>query len=134
MSPASAASGRTALVLSGGGSRGAYEVGVLQYLRGALRKRLGRHIDRGDLETTSLQLEGVAAGAGAEIEHPAAAQIEGRDLEIGERLVIRAVELVHRGRFVVPEIGVDDEPGFRGPAVVVEEGAAEGVPASFLGG
>jgi NTE family protein len=34
---------RTALVLSGGGSRGAYEAGIFLYLRERLRKRLGRH-------------------------------------------------------------------------------------------
>lgn len=34
-------SGRTALVLSGGGARGAYEAGVLRYLRGELAEALG---------------------------------------------------------------------------------------------
>lgn len=32
------------VVLSGGGSRGAYEAGILHYLRTDLRKRLGRHV------------------------------------------------------------------------------------------
>ncbi len=32
------------LVLSGGGSRGAYEAGIIQYLRVDLAKRLGRHV------------------------------------------------------------------------------------------
>jgi NTE family protein len=36
-----AAAGRTALVLSGGGARGAYEAGVLRYLRGELARDLG---------------------------------------------------------------------------------------------
>src|SRR6188474_2057007 len=31
-------------VLSGGGSRGAYEAGVIHYLRTDLAKRLGRHV------------------------------------------------------------------------------------------
>jgi len=35
------AGGRTALVLSGGGARGAYEAGVLRYLRGELAEALG---------------------------------------------------------------------------------------------
>ncbi len=35
------ASGRTALVLSGGGARGAYEAGVLRYVRGELAESLG---------------------------------------------------------------------------------------------
>ncbi|MCA9674609.1 MAG: patatin-like phospholipase family protein, partial [Myxococcales bacterium] len=35
---------RVGLVLSGGGSRGAYEAGVIQYLREDLPKRLGRHV------------------------------------------------------------------------------------------
>src|SRR3954452_24395752 len=30
-------------VLSGGGSRGAYEAGIIHYIRTDLRKRLGRH-------------------------------------------------------------------------------------------
>jgi NTE family protein len=34
--------GRTALVLSGGGARGAYEAGVLRYVRGELAEALGR--------------------------------------------------------------------------------------------
>ncbi len=33
-----------ALVLSGGGARGAYEVGVMRYIREQLPKRLGRHL------------------------------------------------------------------------------------------
>jgi NTE family protein len=37
----SPAAGRTALVLSGGGARGAYEAGVLRYLRGELARELG---------------------------------------------------------------------------------------------
>ena len=32
---------KTALVLSGGGARGAYEVGILRYLREELPRRLG---------------------------------------------------------------------------------------------
>jgi len=35
---------RVALVLSGGGSRGAYEAGIIQYLREDLPRRLGRHV------------------------------------------------------------------------------------------
>jgi len=31
-------------VLSGGGSRGAYEAGIIHYLRTDLAKRLGRHV------------------------------------------------------------------------------------------
>ncbi len=39
---------KTALVLSGGGARGAYEVGVLRYLREELPRRLG-HMPRFDI-------------------------------------------------------------------------------------
>jgi NTE family protein len=39
---ASPCAGRTALVLSGGGARGAYEAGVLRYLRGEFARELGR--------------------------------------------------------------------------------------------
>jgi NTE family protein len=35
---------RVGFVLSGGGSRGAYEAGVIQYLREDLSRRLGRHV------------------------------------------------------------------------------------------
>ena len=35
---------RIGLVLSGGGSRGAYEVGILDFIRRDLAKRLGRHV------------------------------------------------------------------------------------------
>ena len=36
--------GKVGFVLSGGGSRGAYEAGIIQYLRTDLAKRLGRHV------------------------------------------------------------------------------------------
>ena len=45
---------RTALVLGGGGARGAYEAGVLSYLRGELRQELGRHVDLDILTGTSV--------------------------------------------------------------------------------
>jgi NTE family protein len=35
---------RIGFVMSGGGSRGAYEAGIIHYLRTDLRKRLGRHV------------------------------------------------------------------------------------------
>src|SRR6185436_11598774 len=35
---------RVGLVLSGGGSRGAYEAGIIQYLREDLPRRLGRQV------------------------------------------------------------------------------------------
>jgi NTE family protein len=38
------ARGKVGFVLSGGGSRGAYEAGIIQYLRTDLAKRLGRHV------------------------------------------------------------------------------------------
>ena len=41
MTSSPALPGRTALVLSGGGARGAYEAGVLRYLRGELAEALG---------------------------------------------------------------------------------------------
>ncbi len=48
MVPHDSARPRTALVLSGGGARGAYEVGVLRYLREELPRRLG-HMPRIDI-------------------------------------------------------------------------------------
>jgi NTE family protein len=42
------------LVLSGGGSRGAYEVGVLRYVREIAPRRLGRHIEFPVLTGTSV--------------------------------------------------------------------------------
>src|SRR5258706_4247027 len=35
---------RIGFVMSGGGSRGAYEAGIIDYLRTDLAKRLGRHV------------------------------------------------------------------------------------------
>src|SRR6185369_5285532 len=35
---------RIGLVLSGGGSRGAYEAGIIHYIRTDLARRLGRHV------------------------------------------------------------------------------------------
>src|SRR6201991_2011447 len=35
---------KVGIVMSGGGSRGAYEAGIIHYLRTDLAKRLGRHV------------------------------------------------------------------------------------------
>ncbi|WP_240475412.1 patatin-like phospholipase family protein [Vulgatibacter incomptus] len=48
------ASRRTALVLGGGAARGAYEAGVVAYLRDELPQELGRHIDLDILTGTSV--------------------------------------------------------------------------------
>jgi NTE family protein len=45
---------RTALVLGGGGARGAYEAGVLSYLRGELRRELGEHVGIDIISGTSV--------------------------------------------------------------------------------
>ena len=45
---------RTALVLAGGGSRGAYEAGVLLYIRERLYRRLGRHAPLDIISGTSV--------------------------------------------------------------------------------
>ncbi len=45
---------RTALVLGGGAARGAYEAGVLSYLRGELKRELGGHVDIDIISGTSV--------------------------------------------------------------------------------
>ena len=45
---------RVGIVLSGGGSRGAYEAGVIQYLREDLPRRLGRHVPLDIITGTSV--------------------------------------------------------------------------------
>lgn len=45
---------RTAFVLGGGGARGAYEAGVVSYLRGELRRELGEHVALDILAGTSV--------------------------------------------------------------------------------
>jgi NTE family protein len=45
---------KVGFVLSGGGSRGAYEAGIIQYLRTDLAKRLGRHVPLDIITGTSV--------------------------------------------------------------------------------
>ena len=45
---------KVGFVLSGGGSRGAYEAGIIQYLRVDLAKRLGRHVPLDIITGTSV--------------------------------------------------------------------------------
>jgi hypothetical protein len=82
--------------------------------------RFRRHINCGHLEPTTLELEGVPTGSGPEIQSSATTQPESGSFKLRERLVIWSVEFLDRGRFVDPDIRVNDDSSRGGAAVEVE--------------
>jgi len=98
------------LVLSGGGSRGAYEAGILHYIRTDLKKRLGRHAPIDIVTGTSV---GAINAAFVAATHPdldtQAEQIVAawRALRIEELISLRARDVVRAGRMM---LGSDPPP------------------------
>jgi len=82
--------------------------------------------------TSALQLQGVTAGASAEIEGAPAAQRQCSQFELGELLVIGPVEFLDPGGLGLPEIGVNVDLSARCPAMVVAEGPPERAPAGCV--
>ena len=90
--------------------------------------RVAVDIHGNDLETHSLQLQGVASGSRTQVEHPAPAEGERPALDLRQLVLLGAVELLDTGRLVFPEVGLNCELGLCGAVVVVEQGAPEGRP------
>ena len=90
-------------MLSGGGSRGAYEVGVIHYLRTNLAKRLGRHVPIDIVSGTSVGAINAAFMA-ATMEDPVAQseQIAAawRALRLEELISMRPVDMLRSARML----------------------------------
>ena len=104
-------------VLSGGGSRGAYEAGIIHYLRTDLAKRLGRHVPLDIVTGTSVGA--INAAFLAATMHDPAAQAEQivaawRSLRIEELISLRPMDVLRGARML---LGADPPPpapgGFR---------------------
>ena len=97
-------------VLSGGGSRGAYEAGIIHYIRTDLAKQLGRHVPIDIVTGTSVGAIN-AAFLAATMSDPAsqAEQIVSawRSLRIEELISLQATDLWRAGRML---LGADPPP------------------------
>ena len=94
---------RIGFVLSGGGSRGAYEAGVIHYLRTDLARRMGRHVPIDIITGTSVGAIN-AAFLAATMDDPAsqAEQIcaAWRSLRIEELISLRPMDVLRAGRMI----------------------------------
>lgn len=95
---------RTALVLSGGGARGAYEAGVLLYLRTELARRLGAQIHFDILTGTSVgAINAAYMAATADRVGEQAEELAGfwRSLRVEDLVSLRPRDLVRAGRLLL---------------------------------
>ncbi len=102
------------LVLSGGGARGAYEVGVMLFIRERLKKRLGRHLHFDVITGTSVgALNGTFYAATSEDEDNQAQRLarawEGLQLE--QLISLRAGDLFKAGRLLLGKEPAPPGPG-----------------------
>ncbi len=91
-------------VLSGGGSRGAYEAGIIHYLRTDLAKRLGRHVPIDIVTGTSVGAINAAfvAATMADPDAQAHAIVAGwRSLRIEELISLKAGDMLRAMRLLV---------------------------------
>ena len=98
------------VVLSGGGSRGAYEAGILHYIRTDLRRRLGRHVPIDIVTGTSVGAINAAFIAATHCDPDTQAdQIVAawRALRIEELISLRARDVLRAGRMM---LGADPPP------------------------
>jgi NTE family protein len=101
---------KVGVVLSGGGSRGAYEAGILHYIRTDLKRRLGRHAPIDIVTGTSVGAINAAFIAATHSEpDDQAEQIVAawRALRIEELISLRARDVLRAGRMM---LGADPAP------------------------
>ena len=104
---------RTAIVLSGGGSRGAYEAGVIQYVREALPKVLGHPVHIDIMTGTSvgaINASFLAATAG-QPEQSHALTDAWRSLRIEELISLRPRDFWRAGRLLLGAEPAAPDPG-----------------------
>ena len=101
---------KVGFVLSGGGSRGAYEAGIIHYIRTDLAKRLGRHVPIDIVTGTSVGAIN-AAFIAATMSDPTtqAEQINAawRSLRIEELISLKPMDILRAGRMM---LGGDPPP------------------------
>lgn len=103
-----------ALVLAGGGARGAYEVGVLQFIREELPKRLGRHLHFDVITGTSVgALNGSFLAATATDEDHQAERLAKawRDLHLEQLIALQPRDIFKAGRLLLGKSPPPPEPG-----------------------
>lgn len=101
---------KVGVVLSGGGSRGAYEAGILHYIRTDLKKRLGRHAPIDIVTGTSVGAINAAFMAATHSDPDTQAQhvvAAWRALRIEELIGLRARDVLRAGRLM---LGGDPPP------------------------
>jgi len=97
-------------VLSGGGSRGAYEAGIIHYLRTDLAKRLGRHVPIDIVTGTSvgaINAAFLAATMGDPDAQAARLTAAWRSLQIEELISLKALDVMRAARLL---LGGDPQP------------------------
>ncbi|HSR96893.1 MAG TPA: patatin-like phospholipase family protein [Kofleriaceae bacterium] len=97
-------------VLSGGGSRGAYEAGIIHYLRTDLAKRLGRHVPIDIVTGTSvgaINAAFLAATMGDPDAQAARLTAAWRSLQIEELISLKALDVMRAARLL---LGGDPPP------------------------
>jgi NTE family protein len=105
---------KVGIVLSGGGSRGAYEAGILHYLRTDLARRLGRHVPIDIISGTSVGAINAAflAATMTEPENQARAlEAAWRSLRIEQLIGLSPTDLWRAGRLIMGADPPPPEPG-----------------------
>jgi NTE family protein len=101
-------------VLSGGGSRGAYEAGIIHYLRTDLAKRIGRHVPIDIVSGTSVGAIN-AAFLAATMSEPAqqaeAITAAWRSLQIEELISLKATDMLRGMRMLLGGDPPPPQPG-----------------------
>src|SRR5579859_5726287 len=95
---------KVGFVLSGGGSRGAYEAGIIHYLRTDLARRLGRHVPIDIITGTSvgaINAAFVAATMNDLDAQPKLLAAAWRSLRIEELIGLRPIDVLRAARTMI---------------------------------
>jgi NTE family protein len=109
-----APSPKVGIVLSGGGSRGAYEAGILHYIRTDLARRLGRHVPMDIISGTSVgAINAAFLAATAREPEQQAQRLEAawRSLRVEQLIGLSAADLWKAGRMFMGADLAPPEPG-----------------------
>jgi NTE family protein len=101
---------KVGIVLSGGGSRGAYEAGIIHYIRTDLARRLGRHVPIDIITGTSVgAINAAFVAATAEDPVAQAEKLTGawRELKIEELISLKAKDVLRAAKMM---LGGDPPP------------------------
>ncbi|MDQ3366699.1 MAG: patatin-like phospholipase family protein [Myxococcota bacterium] len=101
-------------VLSGGGSRGAYEAGIIHYLRTDLKKRLGRHVPIDIVTGTSVGAINAAFMAATQADPDSQGEqmvAAWRALRIEELISLRARDMLRAGKMMLGAEPPPPSPG-----------------------